>query len=157
MPFKLKDLMIDVLPQAGVARCLGGTACPSPSIACFHPTYCAYPTYCAFPTYHPCTLNSLTACPHFSVLPCTFGTLPPLTGTCGFSGDPGPIYTQVDPAVLKEQLRSALAQVEEQEKAAEAASRPQSREDAAALEEKLQGALDEVRNLKKSLPARGKQ
>ncbi len=57
--------------------------------------------------------------------------------------------------ILKEQLRTALAEVEAREKAAEEASRPRTREEAEDLEEKLKGALEEVRGWKKTLPSGG--
>jgi hypothetical protein len=66
-------------------------------------------------------------------------------------------FAQRDLATLKEQLRTALAEVEAQEKAAEEASLPRTREEAEELEAKLKEALEEVRGWKKTLPSEGKK
>src|SRR6202035_117117 len=131
MPFKIRDLMIDLVsesPGAGEAR-----YCPLPSVpnlACIN-----FTTRVACTQSNGCGLHSA---PYFAL--CDFSA--PLT-------DPGPR----DLGALKAQLRAALAEVEERERAVEAESRPRTREEAEELEGKLQEALEELRSLKKSLPA----
>jgi hypothetical protein len=124
MAFKVRDLMIDLVPTAncGITNL----------IHCRYPTAprCVAYTYCGY-----------------TMTPVEF-----LQG-CGISErptGPGP----VDLGSLKEQLRAQLAEIETQERAAEAAARPQTREQAAELEEKLQGALEEIQSLKRTLPSR---
>jgi hypothetical protein len=147
MPFKIKDLMIDVTTTAdrGIENFI---PCRLPSV------------YCRYPTVQPCFAYTHCvnfSCPGLSYLPCQFGSVTPTIFTptgCGISEEPtGP--GPVDLGSLKEQLRAQLAAVEAQEQAAEAASRPQTREQAADLEEKLKSALEEVQRLKKTLPSRG--
>ncbi len=160
MAFKLKDLMIDVLPAG---RPQFGTACATHTIApCINNSHlCVNPSFCAYPSAVQCTLHSLTVCPNLSGIYCPYGsivvTTTILTTGCGGSIDPTYVLggQQVDLATLKEQLRAALTQVEEQERAAEAAARPQTQEQAADLEAKLEGALEEVRSMKKTLPSGG--
>jgi hypothetical protein len=125
MPFKIKDLMIDIATTAD-------REVPN-FINCLQPTG----PFCAAHTYR---------------FGCTY-THTPVLQACGISGwptGPGP----VDLGSLKEQLRAQLAEIETHERAAEAAARPQTREQAAELEEKLQGALEEIQSLKRTLPSR---
>lgn len=127
MPFKIRDLMIDIATTAdrGVPNLI---YCISPSVP-----LCGAHTYWLGCTY--------THTPRYELLGCGNSEQP--TG-------PGPI----DFGALKEQLRTQLAAVEAHERAAEAAARPQTREQAAELEEKLKAALEEVRSLKQNLPSR---
>jgi hypothetical protein len=131
MPFKIRDLMIDIATTAdrevpNLNYCLP-----------FSGPFCAAHTYRFGCTYTHCwythTLLELQAC----------GISERPTG-------PGP----VDLGSLKEQLRAQLAEIETHERAAEAAARPQTREQAAELEEKLKGALEEIQSLKRTLPSR---
>ncbi|HTQ81273.1 MAG TPA: hypothetical protein VMM92_14845, partial [Thermoanaerobaculia bacterium] len=76
---------------------------------------------------------------------------------CGYTLTPWEEYLGLPKAIgsgglssLKEQLRAALAQVEEQERVIEAESLPKTREEAEGLEQKLLGALEEVQRLKHS-------
>ncbi|MFY9822434.1 MAG: hypothetical protein WAM82_13705 [Thermoanaerobaculia bacterium] len=146
MPFKIKDLMIDVTTASAAAN--------------LTLTLCRYPTYyCHYPSLQPCFTHTICAnltCHGVSYVTCPFGSLPTTLTLTGCGGTelptgPGPI----DLGSLKEQLRAQLAAVEEHERAAEAASRPQTREQAAELEEKLKAALNEVQSLKKTLPSKG--
>ncbi|HTQ81309.1 MAG TPA: hypothetical protein VMM92_15025 [Thermoanaerobaculia bacterium] len=158
MPFKVRDLVIDVIPERGAGGAGGGVGggCLNNTLACHYPSVlCRYPTYA-------CTLHSLTACHNLSGLTCPYGSLHVtttiLTTPCGGSIDPTIFQegNQVDLATLKEQLRIALTQVEAQEKVAEAAARPQTREEAEVLEKKVEAALQEIREIKKGLPSAGK-
>lgn len=147
MPFKIKDLMIDVA-STDVADRVFETLCRLPSIQC------------RYPTYQPCynfTLCANFSCHGVSWAPCQFGSITPTIFTrtgCGISElptGPGP----GDLGSLKEQLRAQIAEIEAHERASEAAAQPQTREQAAELEEKLKGALEEVQRLKKTLPSKG--
>lgn len=125
MAFKVRDLMIDIVTTADRE---------APNFThCFHNSV----PICAARTYW-------LGCPY---------THTPVLQACGNSGrptGPGP----VELGSLKEQLRAQLAEIEAHERAAEAAERPQTREQAAELEEKLKAALEEVQSLKRSLPSR---
>jgi hypothetical protein len=147
MPFKIKDLMIDVA-RPDVADRVFETYCRLPSVLC------------RFPTHPPCFAYTLCAnfsCHGFSLAPCQFGSITPTIFTrtgCGISEQPtGP--GPGDLGSLKEQLRAQIAEIEAHERAGEAAAQPQTREQAADLEEKLKGALEEVQRLKKTLPSKG--
>jgi hypothetical protein len=149
MPFKIKDLMIDVA-STDVANRVFETYCRLPSVVCHYPTFqpCfAYTQHCVNFTCHGLTYVA-----------CQFGSITPTIFThtgCGISEQPTGPGGPIDHGALKEQLRAQLAQVEAHEQAAGAAAQPQTREQAADLEEKLKGALDEVQRLKKTLPSGG--
>jgi hypothetical protein len=121
------------------------------------------PTNCQFGTANTCLYTCNTTAP-ICVASCPNFTCPPVTYRCPALRASAVVVTPVnnwrafasrDLAALKEQLRTALAEVEAQEKAAEEASRPRTREEADELEEKLKGALEEVRGWKKTLPSGG--
>ena len=108
MAFDVKELMIDITKAAGSAY----HAC-QPTIACHYPTY------------HFCTLN--THCFNITFVPCRFGTYTCFNSiiTCGGtiycagSNDPTILYQGIDRetfSAIKEQLTSALQEVEKQEK-----------------------------------------
>jgi hypothetical protein len=150
MAFRIRDLMINVGPQGG------GTG----------PIYCS----CGLITPQQACNNWIASAldqyiPNvLKALPCYQGTYPPPTTVhpchpwyaSAFVVNV-PKFALAEPgiAALKEQLRTALAEVEIREKAAEEASRPRTREEAEELEEKLKGALEEVRGWKETLPGGG--
>ena len=162
--FKVRDLMINVLPEEGVGRwgcgitfcapptmvgCDGPSFCNPLSIACRGISFCPNITRCIGVTLiggcdaGPCSLVPCTdGCSR-----CTVNATPCHTPTVGLIGveQPG------DLVALKAQLRQALAQVEAQEQALEESMRPQTLEEATALEEKLEEALEEVRERKEEL------
>lgn len=168
MAFRIRDLMINIIPDriAGEGGGAGGdTTDPTCDGAFSCDATCG--DSCAFdfggsgfwqcgwtPPVNPC---GVTPC---GVTPC--GATPcgatPLhrcyTPQSAYWLNPVTKYfaTAEQLAVLKVQLRKTLAQVEAREAAAEAASRPRTREQAEALEEKLEGAIAEVRDWKKTLP-----
>ena len=136
MAFRIRDLMINVMPQGGIE---GGIDCGRESIFTVIGTHRLL-----------CMTHSFT-CPLPSDMPpqCHFPDLS-IVFTPNLVA-----YHPRGLAVLKEELRAAITEVEVQEKAAEEASRPRTREDAEELEEKLKGALEEVRGWKKTLPSGG--
>jgi len=145
MSFKFKDLMIDIVPQeVDKGRwwtCYLGTACPNHSVLCRFPTFKCFLGTCKLPTF----------------IPCQPGTLPPLTG-CGITEEPTWTIIESDPqelvkdlAVLRRDLKAALAQVDAQEKVLTGASGLQTRAQAEALEAQLQGALKDVQAQKAKL------
>ena len=161
MPFKIKDLMIDVTSIQ--KQCITGTLCAQPSIcgSCSHfftcGTGCSVAiSACGFQCSHfvsfcqACSIAITNQCtPH-----CTnVGSL------CGFASVacPGSILTtspyviEQNPAVLKEQLLAALKTVEEREKEQADSLAVKTLADAELLEGKLSEALDEVKRLKKTL------
>ncbi|HSN88267.1 MAG TPA: hypothetical protein VL025_16020 [Thermoanaerobaculia bacterium] len=150
MPFRFKDLVVDVVGvEAGAACRLPsgmGTVCRWPSI-CGHFT-CAWGTCflgtCRAPTFVACHVGTL---PHITtIIECT-------GSACGGSVvDPtGFLEGPQDLGVLKQQLQAQLAQVEQMEKQQAEAARPQSLKEAEDLERKLKGALEELQAIKKGL------
>lgn len=180
MPFKVRDLMIDVVPEAGgganIACCPGTMltgdpfCCPGTGFrtpACcpgtgFRTCLCSYisPACCPGTSFRTC-------CPTF----CCPGTLPvtcepcspiPFTGCDPISPCPGGsiippergVATPENLATLKAQLQQALAQVEGQERAMEESQKPQTVEEAEVLEQKLVEALEELRQHREELRRR---
>jgi hypothetical protein len=169
MAFRIRDLMINVGPQGGLGR---QVVCGDSQAVCLDWTAdfgegCVDITIdpnCWLPSGNPytCGLTCNTTGPTCGVT-CPNYTCPPVTYRCPALRASAVVVTPVnwrafasrDLATLKEQLRTALAEVEAQEKAAEEASRPRTREEAEELEEKLKGALEEVRGWKETLPGGG--
>jgi hypothetical protein len=156
MAFRIRDLMINVMPQGGSGG--HGTG----------PIYCS----CGPITLPPPVCHNWRVSARYELgpdvriaLPCYQETYPPPTTTVHLCHPwyasafvvnfPQFLLDRPGLAALKEQLRTALAEVEAQEKAAEEASRPRTREEAEELEEKLKGALEEVRGWKETLPGEG--
>jgi hypothetical protein len=123
MSFKVRDLMITVLPAgipiAGVGDCL--------------PTEQPHCTHC---TDYGCTYCSGTRC----------------TPNCTLSAkDFGDIVNPPELALLKERLKIALAEVEARERVVEESLRPKTLEDFELLEQKLNAALEDIRAQKAAL------
>jgi hypothetical protein len=163
MAFKLKDLMIHVLPsaQAGQAANAAPPAqCPNPSgqpfaaaVVCPIPSHpvCPVPSGPGIMAQGLCPMISATqpgvyaqvACPMFSAAPQSF--------TCADAAQtPDPTYL-TNLATLKQQLQQALDQVAQQEAVAHAAAKPQTVAEAEALEKQLQDALAELQAHKQNL------
>jgi hypothetical protein len=153
MPFKVKDLMIDLTTQGKIrndcqptlACRVGGTV--TTPVCGLHCSIIPTVQLCGFyATLHPTT----TICGFAGTLPCL--------ATCLGSETPWTPVLQGDPqtgvqqgASLKEQLQAALQQVEAQEKTTEESLKPQSVADVEMLEKKLNEALDELRVRKTEL------
>ena len=162
MAFKLKDLMINLIPQ-GVGKGRPGCA-PASGVGQFCGTPSAGAGFCGTPS-----AGAAGFCGTPSAGAAGFcGTPSAGAAFCGtpsagaaFCGTPSAGVAAGDPraaleglVLLKQQLLHALAQVEEQEKALEDACRPQSLEEAEELERHLRGALEELEEHKRNL--RGK-
>jgi len=159
VPFKIKDLMIDVtsVPKP----CIGGTLCLQPSIcgSCSHFVTCGFCSAAISFCGHNCSqLVSFCQACSLAISHCT----PNCThiGSQCFTGSiacPGSIITttpfqaELNPAVLKEQLKAALKIAEEREKEFNDSLAVKTLADAELLEGKLSEALDEVKRLKKTL------
>ncbi|MFY9822435.1 MAG: hypothetical protein WAM82_13710 [Thermoanaerobaculia bacterium] len=153
MAFQTRELMINIGGWGGqwqLTTIWNRQACQFPTVdpGCFLSPFPPIPPYCGPVTYGPFTCGN------------TCGITPPPPQCHNrFSIIYTPVLWEETAGVrltaLKEQLRTALAEVEAQEKAEEEASRPRFREEAEELEEKLKGALEEVRGLKKTLPSGG--
>jgi hypothetical protein len=162
MPFRFKDLMIDVVGeetkfcgQLSIQPCVNFTGCPN--FTCFHFTGC--------PNFSGCF--HFTICPNFTQIVCgpTFNcgpTFQPCGGTvtpCGGSiVDPTTLvdnnlaqFSAADLQQLRAQLQTTLAKLDERERAQDAALRPQTRAQAEELESKLKDALQELQKQKKEL------
>ncbi len=157
MPFKVNDLMIDVTSAKATgaqALCIQGT-----QLCHFQCTIAV--TICQFQCSHVVSICYL-GCSHLPTI-CHFGCTfyQPSYYTCQF----GPTYftptcpgTPVidpqqigDPAVLKERLQASLEALEQQQKAAEEALKPQTLADVEMLETKLTEALTTLRAQKAEL------
>jgi hypothetical protein len=161
MPFKVKNLMVDV-PSATTAAAnlkatltvqtvtIHPTATIFCHIGCTQPTFITCHFACSFIS--PCTFHTLVTC-QFHSLPTTTIT----HTTCGFSVEPTTIIGQVPQStpVVKEQLQQALAAVEAQQAAAEESLKPQSLEDVEMLEKHLTEALAELKTQKADLQKKG--
>jgi len=127
--FKIKDLMITILPEAQGAV----------AAQCYPPTDCRCTNACTPPCSAGCSDCTIcSACTGCTPHACTGGTLPPRQQPLTLEGL----------AVLKAQLRQQLVAVEQQEKAAHESLAPASLEEAEALEKKLVEALDEIKTIK---------
>ncbi len=148
MPFKIKDLMIEVTSIA--KQCFAGTVCHQPSLcggACSYLAislcgiHCSHLhsacAGCTFVISNPCTLH----CTHIGSIVCPGGSGFPTT----------PYQLEEDPAVLKEQLKAALKAVEDREKEIADSLAVKTLADAELLEGKLGEALEEIKRLKKTL------
>lgn len=192
MRFKVRDLMIAVLPESGggeapqqlvcnptLAGCTRCTACTDCTrctgctcSACSNCTGCTGCTPCSDCTgctgcTNGCTNCTYTACGGGSC-GCTGASGCNLCSTactvctdltCGGFASKGPlegIAAQPEAlAQLKEQLRQAMAQVEEQERALDESMLPQTIDEVDQLEAKLQAALEELRARRETLQQRG--
>lgn len=159
MAFKLKDLMISLLPKGGAAE-----ACPTASApaAQFCPTASA--GFCQMVSGRAFVVMPHPLCPTASA---GFGFCP--TASAGLAFCPtasatgaaeacptasAPAESAASPeglAALKQQLQEALAQVEAQEKALAAQHLPQTIAETEELEARLREALDELRQHKETL------
>jgi hypothetical protein len=150
MAFKLKDLMVDLLPGGGAGQ--NPAQCPKPSaVQCpLHSIHCPMPSmHCPTPSViPPCTAFTVAqqACVSPSLvqplcpLPSVPTQFPSLTNPTGVDA------TQLNSlATLKEQLRAQLAQVEQHEQVVHAAAKPQTVDEAQDLLQKLEGAMTELK------------
>jgi len=141
--FRVRDLMINVLPEEGVLR----ADCCQVRTAGF--------TLVLNPPCGPCTWGE--TCVPCSFNPCTGGVTPlgpgchPAVSRITKDHVVLPRGSPEELAILRDELRQALAQVEAQERVQSEAMRPQTLDEATALEEKLEGALEEVRARKEEL------
>jgi hypothetical protein len=126
MSFKVKDLMITVLPAGSPI------GWPGPGNICDNNLCTKACTRCT------------ETCSYCSCTQCTDG--------CTHSAkDFGDIVNPADLALLKERLKIALAEVEARERVIEESLRPKTLADVELLEQKLSAALEEVRTQKAAL------
>jgi len=171
MAFKLKDLMIDVLPGSPGAQAANPLAqCPIPSggtqqqlaagVMCPIPS--AQNTVCPFPS-----LMAQGICPMFSatqtgmvqvqaqsICPMFSATSP--TATCAVAAGQSPDVAQMtNLATLKQQLQQALDHVNRHQETVHAAAKPRTVAEAEALEKQMQEALAELQAHKAKLKTAG--
>jgi hypothetical protein len=145
--FRVRDLVINVLPEAGAAPGCAFTGCGLGFSRCRFGS-CDFVTICIFSGCRECS-GAFTCIGATNCGGCT------LNVTCG--GGPSVILGRVDEddpealATLKAQLREALRSVESAEKTLTERMSPQSVAEVEALEEKLQGALEELKARKEQL------
>jgi hypothetical protein len=163
MAFKLKDLMISLLPPGGERACPTASApdarfcptasadlCPTASAGRMQVVFCptASAPFLVMPAtpfqFCPTASAGLQFCPTASAemgaeaCPTASAPTESVAGAEGLSA-------------LKQQLQQALAQVEEQEKAMADPGLPRTVAEAEELEAKLRGALEELRQHKEKL------
>ncbi len=157
MPFKVNDLMIDVTS----AKAAGAQPqCYNRTIIC-HLQCTIVGTVCALQCSHIPSICYL-ACSHLPTVICHYGCtyLPSIhpcyvgptviTPTCPGTPIVDPQQFE-DPAVLKERLQASLDALEQQQKAADEALKPQTVADVEMLETKLTEALATLRTQKAEL------
>lgn len=139
MAFRVRDLVINVLPEQG-----GGGLEPfdCPGISDCYPfsscgrTHACYPVSCR-----------IVSCIGSRCGGCTLN----ISGWPGFQQG----VTAEDLAALKAQLTQALSEVERAEQVLAESMRPQSIDEIEVLEHKLEGALSELKQRKEQLRERG--
>ena len=167
MAFRVRDLMITVLPEEGRPP-LG---CPGPTFPNCGFRSCAITDICGYAT--PCNIGTrcigTTRCPGISQLggcdlsPCS---LTPCTDGCSRCTDNAtPCHTPTTKAVgfvsdgelalLKADLQGALAQIEAEEVGRAERDKPQSIEEIDRLEAEINAALDELRARRDELEGGG--
>jgi len=127
MAFKLKDLMVDLLPAGGAAGQNPPAQCPQLSAA-----HCPLPSVA-----HHCPTPSMNAPEALAQVACPFPSLTNPTGV-----DAAQLNNL---ATLKEQLRAQLTQVEAHEQVVHAAAKPQTVDEAQSLLQKLEDAMAELK------------
>lgn len=153
MPFRVKDILIDVVQPA---------PCPQHTLVFCHLFCTRIPSLCHIG----CTV--ITCHWHHSIIPCGIqcsfqwsgcgfhtlqcpgGTLPCGGGTIACPGsvvDPGVL----DPGVIRERMKAELAAAQAQEEAMAEAMRPQTIEQVELLETKLNEALAELKRRRDEL------
>jgi hypothetical protein len=147
MAFRVRDLVINVLPEGGREADCALTGCGLGFSHCRFGS-CDFATICIFSGCRECS-GAFTCIGATNCGGCT------LNVTCG--GSPSLLLGgagDVDPqalATLKAQLREALRAVESAEQTLAERMSPQSIEEVEALEQKLQGALEELKARKEQL------
>jgi len=157
MPFKIKDLLIDIQAAETAAearRCMYPTYCAIPSKGCRPPSLPCPMLTCGFRS--PCLMNSCRP-----VSPCPLGTV----AGPGYEDWWTPIehgeigeLTREDLGALKLRLEQALEGVKAKHAELEAGvvREPETHEEIEVLEGKLEGALKELRARKAKLAGPGK-
>jgi hypothetical protein len=148
MAFRVKDLVINVLPEAGGAGDCALTACTLGFSHCRFGS-CDFVTICTVSGCRECS-GAFTCIGATNCGGCT------LNVTCGASvlfGAGGDVDPQVL-VTLKAQLREALRAVESAEQLLAERMSPQSVDEVEALEQRLQGALEELKARKEQLRGR---
>jgi hypothetical protein len=173
MAFKLKDLIISLLPKGAERACPTASAidprfCPTASAA-FCPTasagriqvvFCPTPSapVLVMPATPFCPTASAAFCPTASAArDCPTASAQMAAEACPGASAPGESVEGPEGlAALKQQLQQALAEVEEQEKALAEPQLPQTVAETEELEAKLREALEELRQHKESLKKKKK-
>jgi hypothetical protein len=159
--FRVKNLMVSFLPQEGrIARlpggggggsgdgfgpcgactCTFGCSCCSLATCGCTCTQCTQGCTVCSGCSGPCSAGCTCSCSCSCTGGCSGATIG-LTLACGLE-DPRRLD---ELSVLKEQLRRAMAQVEEQERVLEERMRPQTLEEVNRLEQEMSAALEELR------------
>lgn len=149
MPFKVKDLLVDVTSVAGtIQQCHPTLIC---KLGCTIQAFSGCFQFCTYPFQSICHLGCTNHIPSI----CYTGSH--FTVTCGATWQTDPII-QATPqlsgpvlATLKEQLKQALDVAEKQTVAENEAMQPQTVADVEMLEKKLGEALEELRARKAEL------
>jgi hypothetical protein len=164
MAFRIRDLMISVLPSAAAAYAVGCPTCTGTTgqgggcQGCTGtiPHAAGWGGGWGCPT---CT-GTTHDLPRFGCMPCTGTTHEVCTqaaallacGACTGASPAQPEDLRIQAlAQIRQQLQTLLAEIEAEEKRLEEASFPKTTEEAEALEAKLEEALAEVRSRKSGL------
>ena len=142
MPFRIKDLLINVLPPGKEDPDCGDTGWPD----CGGTEWCGG-TWCPHsPPVYPCYVHAkhCLGTPTVHWTPWQFAAMRP--------ADPDAAAKQL--STMKAQLKQSLAEIEEHEKRIGERSQPQTVEEIEALQSKLREALDELERRKSDLKKR---
>lgn len=149
MAFRIKDLLINVLAPSNER---GDCDDPSwPECGCTATVWCGCSKTPPWPTCH-CTRTVFCGCSQapawheYLVAPNCLGTPTP-----GRIPATEPAIAAKQLAILKTQLKQALAEIEEQEKRLEEELQPKTVEEVEALQVKLREAADELEHRKSEL------
>lgn len=152
MAFRIKDLLINIVPEGGIGIFTTG-ACGDTPHGIFN--WPASTVNCPPPCPGGTGTGHTWPCPYYTH-PCPYYTHPcPYNSRFSFGNDP--VATAEQLAMLKAELQKELALVEQQEKLIELSLRPKDLAEIEALEAKLHEALKELERLKSELKSEQKK
>lgn len=143
--FRVRNLMVQLLPEEFEQA----QYCRWPSLGCQW-IFSRCPWYtCHWLTPRGCWPFITDYCGPLTPDPC--GPISPVVG------DPGDVIQPQDLTALKQQLRQALENIEQQERIMEEQAQPQTMEEIDQLENRLNQALEELQARREELKRRGSE
>jgi hypothetical protein len=159
MQFSTKDLMVTVLPKAGVSSAELAKICLWHTRICTYPTFCHFRTcliggsWCGFCSLQiscaACSIAGTVGCGVFNSCGADRSVCDPTIFCIGGSQDPWVIRDLEDLVTLRTELQDTLKQLAELEKSVPSAIR--SKADADALERGLSEVIQQIRKTAKGV------